>query len=471
MEKKRLIIHSKEDVIDFVNLNPVQKRGMLLIFVALGGIFIDAYDFVSLGIGSAQITQQFHLSSFALGFVTSIMALGAFIGALIGGAITDKFGRNIVFLLDLVLLVIAAFGAGLSPNYTWLLIFRLLMGVGVGIDMPVALSFISEFSNIRTKSRNVNFWQGFWYIATVSSGVIGFILYVFGVNETMWRWSVAFGGIVALVVLILRYFYMNESPMWAANNLPLTDVAKILENTYGVSVVLDETDVKNQGKNNAKIPFSILFSKKYRPRTLLSMIISATQSMQYYAIGFYIPVISTFIFGKGMLNSVTGTIIFNVFGILGGFTGAYLSTKYGTRKLAIYGYLVVAASLLFAGFTNGHVPILLSALPIATFIFGHSTGPGAQGKTMAALSYPTALRAIGTGGAEAASRVGSIIGFFFFPILLSDVGLSNTLLILTFCPVIGLLSGVLIKWEPNGKDLEKETYEIAEYNSEAVTSV
>ncbi|GMA65053.1 MFS transporter [Alicyclobacillus fastidiosus] len=151
MSGRQLTIRSKEDVISFVNTNPLQKRGMLLIFVALGGIFIDAYDFTSLSTGSAEITQLYHLSSFALGFATSMMALGALIGALVGGRITDKGGRNTMFLLDLILLVISALGAAFAPNYAVFLVFRFLMGAGVGIDMPVALSFISEFSNTKTE--------------------------------------------------------------------------------------------------------------------------------------------------------------------------------------------------------------------------------------------------------------------------------------------------------------------------------
>ncbi|MCL6593721.1 MAG: MFS transporter, partial [Alicyclobacillus sp.] len=435
----------------------VQRRGILLIFVALGGIFVDAYDFTSLGIGTAQITQQFHLTSFSLGFVTSTMAVGALVGALFGGRITDRFGRNLIFLLDLILLVIAAFGAALAPSYGWLLVFRFLMGMGVGIDMPVALSFISEFSNLGSKSKYVNYWQGFWYISTVSSSLIGLILFESGVtSEVMWRYSVGFGGVAALIVLILRYIYMNESPLWAANNLPLAEAARILERTYGVSVRVVTEERPTASVTADRIPVLILFSRQYRGRTLLSMIISCTQALEYYAIGFYLPVISTFIFGKGTLPSLTGTILFNLFGIIGGFTGAYLSVRWGTRKLAIYGYLLVIASLLFAGLSNGLVPALAGAIPIAAFILGHSMGPGSQGKTMAALSYPTVLRALGTSGAEAASRVGSIMGFFFFPILMAQAGLSATLLILILCPLIGLFGALVIRWEPSGVDVEQE---------------
>lgn len=90
----------------------------------------------------------------------------------------------------------------------------------------------------------------------------------------------------------------------------------------------------------------------------------------------------------------------------------------GMSKLAIIGYRIVAMSLIIViGLAIDHSSLIWAAIPLATFIFGHSMGPGAQGKTMAALSYPTELR-------------GAIV------------------------PIIGLLS--VIKWDPTEMDVEIE---------------
>lgn len=96
----------------------------------------------------------------------------------------------------------------------------------------------------------------------------------------------------------------------------------------------------------------------------------------------------------------------------------------------------------------------LAALLIGALIFGHAFGPGAQGKTMAALSYPTAFRGAGMGWSESMSRVGTIIGFYLFPVVLAAVGLGQTMLYLTIVPLLGLLALALIRWEPIGKDVE-----------------
>jgi MFS family permease len=225
-----LTVRSKRDIIDFVNSHDNPNRGKTMVFIALGGIYIDAYDFTSLGIGVDSLQAQLALSAFELGSVTAIMAFGALLGAFGGGYLTDRLGRFKTFILDLILLVVAAIGTALSWDLWSLLFFRFLLGVGVGMDFPVALSFIAEFTNSQTKGKYVNLWQAMWYIAAACTGLIALPFYFAGASENLWRWVVGFGAVPALIILILRLIYIDESPMWAAQRLGLHEAAKILEN-------------------------------------------------------------------------------------------------------------------------------------------------------------------------------------------------------------------------------------------------
>lgn len=452
-------IHSRQDIIDFVNSNPVTPKGKKIILVALGGIFVDAYDFTSLGIGTDQLKEQFHLSPTELGSLTAIMALGALLGATLGGYYTDKFGRNKMFLIDLFFMVFSALGAALSPNLFWLAIFRFLMGIGVGLDVPVALSFIAEYSNLKKKGQYVNLWCPLWYLAATVTGFVVFPFYFFEQQEDLWRWSVGFGAVAALIVLITRYLFMNESPMWAAYHLPLKDAANVLEKTYKIKAVIVPNKDQNLEIPAKKLSYKAIFHGKYKIRTLLASVITCTQSMEYFAVGFYIPTISSMIFGKDLIYAIIGTIFFNIFGVIGGFTQSYLTEKLGIRRLAIIGYVIAAGSLLTLGITGNQFSVILPTIFLALFIFGHSFGPGSQGMAMATLSYPTELRGLGTGWGQGTTRVGSILGFFIFPVVLSLVGFQTTILFLTIIPTNGLIATVLIKWEPIGRDIEKEAVE------------
>jgi putative MFS transporter len=176
-------------------------------------------------------------------------------------------------------------------------------------------------------------------------------------------------------------------------------------------------------------------------------------------VGFYLPSITALLFGgtpqEGALYAILGAIVFNIFGIVGGTTQSFLTHRLGIWRLAFIGYCIAAASLLVVGLTNESIPTYLAALLIGTFIFGHSFGPGSQGMTMATLSYPTQFRGVGSGWGQTMVRVGSILGFYAFPLVLAAVGLAKTLLFLTIVPVIGLIALLLIRWEPIGQDVEE----------------
>ena len=140
-----------------------------VIILALGGIFMDAYDFSSLAFGITAIQEQFGLNGFMTGLVNASIMVGAVIGALFGGYLVDRFGRYRLFMADMVFFVVAAIGCAVAPNEWVLIAFRFVMGIGVGLDLPVAMAFLAEFSKLKGKgnrSQRVNAWSPAWYFAT-----------------------------------------------------------------------------------------------------------------------------------------------------------------------------------------------------------------------------------------------------------------------------------------------------------------
>lgn len=459
-QEKTVTIRSKADVIDFLNNAGPARNALIVIITALGGVFIDAYDFTSLGIGAVQLKEQFNLNAVQMGSLTAAMGFGALLGAIFGGYLVDKLGRKRMFYADLWFFVLSAIVGALSPNITVLAICRFVMGIGVGLDFPVALSYIAEFSSLKGKGKWVNLWQGMWYVAASASFLIILPFYFLGAGPHLWRWAVGFGAVPAIAVLGLRKLFMEESPLWAANHLGLKETARILEATYGVKVKLDckpEDLEAPEEENKPRLSYGVLFTAQYRMRTIMTTIIAATQSMEYFAVGFYLPVIAALIFGKEFLWAIVGSIVFNCFGMVGGTWQAYAVEKFGSRKLAITGYIIAFSCLLTIGLYKEQLPLYVQALLIGMFIFGHSFGPGAQGMSMATLSYPASIRGLGSGWGQTMVRVGSITGFYFFPIVLAALGLQYTLLVLSAVPAIGLITALTIKWEPVGKDIDSES--------------
>jgi predicted MFS family arabinose efflux permease len=465
--RSRVIIRTARDVTNVINsgASPV-GHARAITFIALGGIFIDAYDFTAISFGLGDISKQFQLSPLAEGVVGASIMVGALLGALIGGYLVDRLGRYKVFMADMLFFVVAALVCAVAPNVEILTAARFLMGFGIGMDFPVALAFIAEFSALRGRGGRVTLWQPMWYIATATGFLILVPLYFVipaDAHGSLWRWAVGFGALPALVVMLVRRRYMDESPLWAANRGDLARAAEILRKSYGVDAVAEQADAHQQPTSHRPVrgEFRQLFSARYLPRTVLSSTVAGVQSMQYYAVGFALPAIITNLLAQGTLTSIVGSLVFNaVFGITGGALGVWLAGRWGSWRLSTIGFAVCAVTLLALGFIGRPSQLglaILVGLLIGTFVFFHSSGPGAQGMTMATLSYPTSLRGVGTGFAQGVLRIGSTISLLLFPVLSKHLG-TGVFFVVALAPAVGLLTLLLIRWEPVGADVDADDH-------------
>lgn len=460
MPQPSVRISSKEDVYQAINkAGQASRRSTIIGLIALGGIFVDAYDFTSLSIGTVQLKDQFHLTAAALGSVTASMAIGTLVGALLGGHYTDKVGRMRMFLLDLLLFVVAALGAAMSPNLGSLIAFRVLMGFGVGLDFPVALSFITEYTSASRRPRFVNALQITWNIAATAGFMILLMIHTGGVTGDLWRYAVGIGALPALILIVLRYRYINESPMWAASTGNLRLAARILRDSFGINAEADPAAEATSGRRPIVgdwRAFGLLFNPRYLRRTVLVGVTGMTESMQYYALGFYLPTIIVLLFGSNVTTVLWASAVFNIAGVAAAGLNLVTVNRFGLRLMSLIGYSGVIVAMAVIGVFGGALPTGLITVFLIVFIAFHSYGPGTTGISMGPLSYPTTIRGIGAGFNQSMIRVGSICGFYVFPILLSAIGLDHTTLLLIVVPVVGLAVTAAIKWEPTGKDVEIE---------------
>ncbi|GAA4972104.1 MFS transporter [Pseudonocardia tropica] len=453
-----VVIRSERDVIDFVQAHPTgSARTRILMLIALGSVFGDAYDLSSIGIGIASLRAEMQLTAVQVGMVTSITAVGALVSSLLGGYIADRTGRFKLFIISGVLLVLAPIGAAFAPSYEVLVLWRLVIGIAIGLDMPVAFSFMAELVNTRGKARWMNFWQPASTVAVMGAALVALPVYFAGASDDLWRWTVGLGAVPALVVVVLRLVYAEESPLWAVKHQGLHAAAKILEKSYRVTTVVEADEAKPARDDGYRL--STIFNRKFRARTVLASMVAGMQAMQYYAIGFYLPVIAGLIFGTDLVAIVLATVTVHTFALVAGLLQTQLVERFGLWKLTFIGFVIVAVALVVLGSVGGTV---WQAVPLVTvgvvgiLMFGHAFGPGPQSKTLAALSYPTEYRGLGTGWAETAGRVGGIIGLFLFPVMLDNLGEGPTMLLLALAPAAAVVTLLLIRWEPAGQDVEDD---------------
>lgn len=468
-----IVIHSARDVSALISEHGgYRKSAFAVIVLALGGIFMDAYDFSSLAFGITSIKVEFGLDGFMTGVVNAAIMFGAVVGALAGGYLVDRFGRYRLFMADMIFFVVAALGSAMAPDEWWLIAFRFVMGIGIGLDLPVAMAFLAEFSSLRGKgnrSQRVNAWSPAWYAATG----IGYAIVLFfflslpeAQQGNLWRYVVGFGAVPALIVLLVRRRYMAESPQWMANQGNLRGAAAIMRDKYGLDVVVadDAEVVRSRPAVASWRSFAVLFSPRYRSRTLVALAVSVFSTFGYNAVAYGTPLIVSTLFKQGPLATILSALTINLaFGVVGGLVGIAAVSRLGSRKLALIGFSVQTVSLVvlaLLGIPSGAL-VIIAVLMLALFIFFQAFGPGAQLMSYATLSYPTSVRGVGVGFNQGVLRTFSIVSLITFPVLSTTVG-SNVFWVVALAPLLGAIAVGISRWDPTGKDVDAEEQYLAE---------
>ncbi|MGD9424203.1 MFS transporter [Pantoea sp. NSTU24] len=465
-------IRNAADVSRLVNRgDSARNNARIVIAIALGGVFLDAYDLGALAFGMKDITREFNLTPSGTGMVASAITFGAIIGALIGGYLTDKIGRYRVFMADMFFFVVAALACAFAPNEYVLAGARFVMGLGVGIDLPVAMAFLAEFSKLRgkgNKAASVAMWCPTWYAAISISYLLVLLLYaVLPESHTDWLWRLilGFGAVPAIIIIAIRSRYMSESPVWAANQGDLSSAAAILRSAWSINAQVASdacpapvVAVRKAGWRN----YGALLKGGYRRRTLLATLISIASSFAYNAVAFGLPVIISSFLAQSMLNTILVSLALNLlFAFVGGILAVRLVPRLGAWKMSVAGYSCQCVALLglaLTGRPEGGQEAALAIVMLALFLFGQGFGPGSHTMTFASLSYPTSLRGVGVGFNQTLMRGSSTVSLFLFPVLVAALG-TGVFWVIFLAPLTGLLALLAIRWEPSGYDVDAEDFE------------
>ncbi|MEG3135922.1 MFS transporter [Rouxiella sp. T17] len=459
-------IRSVGDVAKLINSNTSKNSyARFIVFLALGGVFLDAYDLTTLSYGIDDVVKEFGLTPTLTGLVTSSIMLGTIVGNLLGGWLTDKYGRYSVFMADMLFFVVSAIAAGFAPN-VWVLIgARFLMGVGVGIDLPVAMAYLAEFSKFTGKANKASrlaAWCPMWYAASSVCFFIIFGLYFLLPKDHLdwlWRASLLFGAVPALLIIAVRSKFMNESPLWAANQGDLAGAARILRKSYGIEAHEDQSQGKPANNVVPKVSFRVLFQKPYRERTIVAGVMNVCISFEYTAIAFFLPSILAQFLGAGVFETISASLGLNaLFAFTGGLLGMRLAWKFQSRHVAIAGFalqFIALVALALIGHPTALIGIVFAIAMLGLWLFAEGFGPGAQLMIYPALSYPTHIRATGVGFSRSLSGIGSAMALFILPILQASFG-TNMFWIVSLSGIIPIIFLLVVRFEPTRHDIDDQ---------------
>lgn len=179
-----------------------RKHRKLLVGSGVGWA-LDAMDVGLISFVMTALIAQWGLTPTEASWLGSIGFAGMAIGASVGGLLADRIGRKNVFALTLFIYGLATGASALAGSLAVLMTLRFVVGIGLGAELPVASTLVSEFAPRRIRGRVVVILEGFWAVGWFAAALIGY--FVIAPTDSGWRWGLVIGAVPAAYALVVRW--------------------------------------------------------------------------------------------------------------------------------------------------------------------------------------------------------------------------------------------------------------------------
>lgn len=398
--------------------NPKQRK--LLFGVGLSWLF-DAMDVGIISFIVAALREEWTLTAGQVGFLTSISSLGMVLGAAVAGVMADRYGRKSILLWTLLIFSVASGLSALATGFGVLCVLRFISGIGLGGELPVASTLVSESMPAKERGRAVVLLESFWAVGWICAALIAyFIIPKFG-----WQAAFVIGAVPAIYALYLRRA-IEDPPRF----------------------------VKQSGvrKVSFREKVALVWSMEHRRSTIMLWILWFTVVFSYYGMFLWLPSVMT-MKGFTLVKSFEYVLIMTLAQLPGYFTAAYFIEKFG-RKFVLITYLVMTAlSAVWFGYSTSVGMLITSGIFLSFFNLGAWGGLYAYSPEL----YPTKVRTTGVGLATAMGRIGGVIA----PLLVGGLitkGIELKVIFMMFFVVIliGAAAVLFLGKETKGMELADE---------------
>jgi MFS transporter, putative metabolite:H+ symporter len=396
-----------EDILARIERLPLSAWQIRTRIVVGTATFFDAFDALAITYVLPAVVPAWHLTPPAISWLISAGFVGQLVGALVGGALAERIGRRPMIIAAVLWFGVFSLACGWAWNYESLFALRVLQGLGLGAEVPVAATYISELAAAKGRGRFVLLFELVFPVGLVAVAVMGRWIVPVG-----WQYLFFIGGLPALFALFMMR-HLPESPRWLASRGRVGDAAN------AIAVIEREVQAAT-GKPlppvEAVVPKIIakaatwreLFSVTYRQRTLVIWVAWFATYFVNYGLTTWLPTIYRTVFKVPLEEALSYGLMTQAFGLLTSFTCALAIDRVGRRVWFAMAFAGAAAALLtlgwigpssaerilvFAILTN----MCVSTLSLALYLY-------------TAELYPTRVRALGTSTGTAWLRLASVLG-------------------------------------------------------------
>jgi MFS transporter, putative metabolite:H+ symporter len=438
----------------------------LVVLVGLG-TFFDLYEVFLGGVLAPVLGAEFGLGSVGKALVIAAGFAGMFVGANLLSVAADRLGRRRVFILNLLVYSGFSMAAAFSPNVETFLILRFLAGIGLGAELVLADTYLAEFMPARVRGRMSACAYTIGFLGVPLAALLGgkLVAHQHFLGMAGWRWLLVFGGLGAVLVMVLRSA-LPESPRWLVargRDAEAREVVATLTAEAAPETTLPDRTRWVSGAGDAAPTVAEVLRialRDYRARTVMLVIFQILQTVAYYGFATLAPLV---LVHKGFtITDSLGYAALSFAGYpLGSLTSIPLVERFERKYLIIVAALGIAiCGVVFAAAT--HVVTIVVAgflLTAVSNIFSNAF------HIYQAEIFPTAIRSTASGIAYSLSRATStVMPFVAVPALaaLGPVAVFSgaAVLIVLLCLDVGILG-------PRSTGLELEHVEHAKNPSRA----
>jgi MFS transporter, PHS family, inorganic phosphate transporter len=427
------------------------------------GFFTDAYDLFIIGVALAILTPLWHLTALQVSLLASTSLIAAALGAIVFGWLADHLGRKFIYGYELIVLALGAIASALAPNVIFLLVFRFILGLGIGGDYPVSATLMSEYSNRRDRGKLITMVFSMQGLGLILGPLVAIVLLLAGINHDItWRIMLALGALPALGTFYLRR-NIAETPRFA-----LTMQGNLEDATRTVDMVTKKTNGRSPiapvqpARPTAQQPKRSWLYLLATPRYLRWLIGTAGAwfllDIAYYGTTISSPlVLKTLNSHADLVTNMFYTLIIFVVAALPGYIVAALTIdRLGRKWIQCVGFAMMALAYGLIAIAPGLSTITLPFLLVyGLSYFFTEFGPNVTTFVYPAEIFPVMVRTTAHGITAALGKVGAFIGAFAFPYLLVSFHLQGAMAAAAVVSLAGLVLTVITLPEPNQRSLEE----------------
>lgn len=420
-----------------------RRRGLLrrVNLGAAWGEGLDGYDLGVLSVVLPAIVIALDMSPVEAGLIGASSLIGIFIGAPLAGWLTDRFGRQRMFTIDILCFIVLGLVQAFVQEPWQLFLARVLLGMAIGAEYAIGAAMLAEFSPAKNRGRRLSALLVCWYGGFLLAVVVAYLLLGADVS---WRWILATSAVPAIGAYLIR-FGLPESPRWLLNHGHADRAQRIVDRYLG----RDYFEREAMGEETErKGGYRELFRGENARRLLFLSVMWACNVAPYFAIFTFAPqVLESLEIG----DPTAGTIAVNALAMVGALVGCLTIERIGRRRQLIPPFWITAVALAVVGLWAG-APAWVIILCFAVFAFTNAL----QANLTAVYPIeimPTEVRSTAVGVAAAASRVGAAAGTFLLPVGIDTIGTGWCMVIAAAVCVAGALLSQAMAPETTGQSL------------------